>query len=81
MLLKFFSHIKMSVRNRNNLPNNLAQLQNLIKRNPDLYKEEFMQQWRHFQSNLDVFKLNPSTPSESVAETAMFIAQVTFLII
>ncbi|XP_047145437.1 protein SDA1 homolog [Hydra vulgaris] len=66
----------MSDRNRNNLPNNLAQLQNLIKRNPDLYKEEFIQQWRHFQSNLDVFKLNPSTPSESVAETAMFIAQV-----
>jgi len=66
----------MSSRNRNNLPNNLAQLQNLIKRDPDCYKEEFLQQWRHFQSNLEVFKLDPSQPSDAVSDVAMFIAQV-----
>ena len=30
----------MSDRNRNKLPNNLPQLQNLVKRDPDSYKEE-----------------------------------------
>ncbi|XP_057308985.1 protein SDA1 homolog isoform X2 [Hydractinia symbiolongicarpus] len=66
----------MSSRNRNNLPNNLAQLQNLIKRDPESYREEFLQQWRHFQSNLEIFKLDPSKPSEVVSDISMFIAQV-----
>jgi len=30
----------MSDRNRNKLPNNLPQLQNLVKRDPDSYREE-----------------------------------------
>ena len=30
----------MSNRNRNNIPNNLPQLQNLIKRDPESYREE-----------------------------------------
>ena len=66
----------MSSRNRNILPNNLAQLQNLIKRDPDSYREEFTQQWRHLESNLEIFKLNPSEPSETIAELVMFISQV-----
>ena len=66
----------MSTRNRNNLPNNLAQLQNLIKRDPESYKEEFSQQWRHFRSNLELFALDPSQPNEAVSDLVMFIAQV-----
>lgn len=66
----------MSTRNRNNLPTNLAQLQNLIKRDAESYQEEFAQQWRHFQSNLELFALDPSQPNESVADLTMFIAQV-----
>jgi len=66
----------MSSRNRNNLPNNLAQLQNLIKRDSDSYKEEFLQQWRHFLSNLEVFRLDPTKESVAIIETSMFIAQV-----
>jgi len=66
----------MSSRNRNNLPTNLAQLQNLIKRDAESYKEEFTQQWRHFQSNLELFALDPSQPNDSVADLTMFIAQV-----
>jgi len=31
---------------------NLPQLQNLIKRDPVSYKEEFLQQWDHYPSNL-----------------------------
>jgi len=66
----------MSSRNRNNLPNNLAQLQNLIKRDPESYTEEFSQQWRHFQSNLELFALDPSQPNEAVSDLVMFVAQV-----
>ena len=66
----------MSSRNRNNLPNNLAQLQNLIKRDPESYQEEFLQQWKHFQSNLEVFKLDPTIEAEAVDEVMKFIAQV-----
>lgn len=66
----------MSNRNRNNLPNNLAQLQNLIKRDPESYKEEFLQQWKHFQSNLEIFKLDPTREPESITEVINFIAQV-----
>lgn len=68
----------MSNRNRNNLPNNLAQLQNLIKRDPDSYTEEFLQQWKHFQSNLEIFKLDPSREAETIQEVLMFIAQVGY---
>ncbi|XP_066919116.1 protein SDA1 homolog isoform X2 [Clytia hemisphaerica] len=66
----------MSNRNRNNLPNNLAQLQNLIKRDPESYREEFLQQWKHFQSNLEIFKLDPTREAEAVEDVMKFIAQV-----
>ena len=46
-------------RQGNQLPNNLPQLQNLIKRDADSYKEEFHQQLRHFNSTLAVFELSP----------------------
>ena len=36
----------MSGRVSNQLPNNLPQLQNLIKRDPESYKDEFLQQFR-----------------------------------
>jgi len=49
----------MSRRQNNQLPNNLPQLQNLIKRDPESYKEEFQQQCRFFDSTLQVFELNP----------------------
>jgi len=37
----------------------LPQLQNLIKRDPMSYKEEFEMQWRHYQSELAIYKLRP----------------------
>ena len=46
-------------RQGNQLPNNLPQLQNLIKRDSESYKEEFQQQLRHFNSTLAVFELSP----------------------
>ena len=41
----------------------LPQLQNLIKRDPSAYKEEFHQQFTHFLTELEIFKLRPSNPS------------------
>lgn len=67
----------MSDRNRNKLPTNLPQLQNLIKRDPDSYREEFLQQFRHYESNLQIFKLDPSNANKTLGDLVMFISQVS----
>lgn len=64
------------VRHNNQLPNNLTQLQNLIKRDPESYKEEFHQQLAHFETTLEIFNLNPSQYNKKLDEQAMFLAQV-----
>ncbi|XP_030421027.1 protein SDA1 homolog [Gopherus evgoodei] len=66
----------MSGRNNNKLPSNLPQLQNLIKRDPPAYTEEFLQQYRHYQSNVEIFKLQPDKPRKELAELVIFLAQV-----
>ncbi|XP_072310860.1 protein SDA1 homolog [Eucyclogobius newberryi] len=66
----------MSGRHNNKLPNNLPQLQNLIKRDPQSYLDEFLQQYRHYQSNIQIFKLQPDKPNKELAELVMFLAQV-----
>ncbi|XP_077441696.1 protein SDA1 homolog isoform X2 [Vanacampus margaritifer] len=63
-------------RQNNKLPNNLPQLQNLIKRDPQSYVDEFLQQYRHYQSNVQIFKLQPNKPNKELAELVMFLAQV-----
>ncbi|XP_065821568.1 protein SDA1 homolog [Labrus bergylta] len=66
----------MSGRHNNKLPNNLPQLQNLIKRDPQSYVDEFLQQYRHYQSNVQIFKLQPDKPNKELADLVMFLAQV-----
>lgn len=66
----------MSGRNNNKLPTNLPQLQNLIKRDPKSYTEEFLQQYRHYQSNVEIFKHQPDKTNKDLAELVMFLAQV-----
>ncbi|XP_029644018.1 protein SDA1 homolog [Octopus sinensis] len=66
----------MSSRHHNQLPNNLPQLQNLIKRDPQSYCDEFLQQHQHFISTLEIFQLKPSQYSKSLDEMIMFLAQV-----
>ncbi|XP_012506427.1 PREDICTED: protein SDA1 homolog [Propithecus coquereli] len=66
----------MSGRNNNKLPSNLPQLQNLIKRDPPAYIEEFLQQYNHYKSNVEIFKLQPNKPSKELAELVMFMAQI-----
>ncbi|XP_028173493.1 protein SDA1 homolog [Ostrinia nubilalis] len=63
-------------RHNNQLPNNLTQLQNLIKRDPASYKEEFHQQLAHFDTTLEIFNLNPTQYNKKLDEQSMFLAQV-----
>ena len=48
--------LTMSKQESKPLSSNLPQLQNLIKRDPESYKEEFQQQLRHFQVRIIGFE-------------------------
>ncbi|KAK6459958.1 severe depolymerization of actin [Scheffersomyces coipomensis] len=43
------------------LPTNIILLQNLVRRDPDVYHDEFLQQYSHYQSLRDIFLMNPSS--------------------
>jgi hypothetical protein len=58
------------------LTSNLPQLQNLIKRDPVAYKEEFLQQWNHYDSIRQMFKINPEEQAQHFKEIVAFISQV-----
>lgn len=78
-LLPFFNVLNM-VKSRAGrgalLSSNLPQLQNLIKRDPIAYKEEFLQQWNHYKSILNIFQANPVEQSEQFQDMITFISQV-----
>ncbi|ODV90608.1 hypothetical protein CANCADRAFT_2339 [Tortispora caseinolytica NRRL Y-17796] len=62
------------------LPSNLALLQNLIKRDKDSYVEDFLQQYKHFESQREIFLLNPSDEySEDFNDLVNFLAHVSNL--
>jgi len=64
------------------LTSNLPQLQNLIKRDPTAYKEEFLQQWNHYDSIRQIFLTSPSEHAQHFRELVGFISQVLrFLIL
>ena len=54
----------------------LPQLQNLIKRDPGGYNDEFLQQHRHYLSELQIFRLDPSKKSTSFSELVTFVSHV-----
>ncbi|CAG8634185.1 11438_t:CDS:10, partial [Racocetra persica] len=60
------------------LPNNIPQLQNLIKRDPLSYKEDFLQQYRHYESQLTILQLKPDEEAEEFGNLVTFISQVCF---
>nr|CAG4643804.1 EOG090X030C [Lepidurus arcticus] len=64
------------VRHNNQLPYNLPQLQNVIKRDPVSYKDEFLQQYRHYQASKEIFELRPDQFNQSLDDLVMFLAQV-----
>ncbi|CAG8767337.1 15072_t:CDS:1, partial [Racocetra fulgida] len=57
------------------LPNNIPQLQNLIKRDPLSYKEDFLQQYRHYESQLTILQLKPDEEAEEFGNLVTFISQ------
>lgn len=61
------------------LASNLPQLQNLIKRDPPAYRDEFLQQWNHFQSIQRIWKTEPALVEgeQRFRELVSFIAQVS----
>ncbi|KAI8869957.1 SDA1-domain-containing protein [Ramicandelaber brevisporus] len=54
----------------------LPSLQNKIKRDSLSYRDEFLQQWKHYLELLEIFKLRPDDESSKFAEQLAFIAQV-----
>ncbi|KNC97444.1 uncharacterized protein SPPG_07365 [Spizellomyces punctatus DAOM BR117] len=58
------------------LASNLPQLQNLIKRDPPSYQDEFLQQWRHYESELAIFRLKPDSEAKEFGELITFISHV-----
>jgi protein SDA1 len=50
-----------------------AQLQNKIKRDPESYKDEFLLQKRHFETQLQIYQIKPQTDSTD------FELQINFL--
>lgn len=44
----------------------LPQLQNLMKRDPAAYLEEFLMQKKHFDSEIEIFRLKPTKDSEKI---------------
>ncbi|ENN73106.1 hypothetical protein YQE_10247, partial [Dendroctonus ponderosae] len=64
------------VRQNNQLAENLPQLQNLIKRDPASYKEEFLAQRQQLTNIMSVFQLAPEQSNKTINERVMFMAQV-----
>lgn len=48
------------------LPENIALLQNLVRRDPSAYKDEFLGQYQHYESLRDLFMVNPSANGEEM---------------
>ncbi|XP_023018799.2 SDA1 domain containing protein Mys45A [Leptinotarsa decemlineata] len=64
------------VGHNNQLEFNIPQLQNLIKRDPASYHEEFMSQFTHFLNTLEAFQLYPEQHNKTLDDLVMFMAQV-----
>lgn len=59
------------------LPTNIALLQNLVRRDPPSYKEEFLLQYQHYESIRDIYMNSPQTEnSEEFGDLVGFVAQV-----
>ncbi|OQR97518.1 SDA1 family protein [Thraustotheca clavata] len=54
----------------------LPQLQNMVKRDPAAYRDEFLMQFRHYQSELAIFRLQPSKESEHFGALVSFLSHV-----
>lgn len=64
----------MSPKNNNRLPLNLPHLQNCIKKDPNAYHEEFLIQYRHYESVLQILMFNTSYFDKEFESLVMFLA-------
>jgi len=55
----------------------LPHLQNAMKRDPESYIEEFFMQYRHFQSELRLYKLTPDMKNPKFANLVNFLGHVS----
>lgn len=55
----------------------LAQLQNLIKRDPEAYLDEFNSQHKNFTAELEILRLHPTADSESFRQLVTFLSHVS----
>ncbi|XP_063878037.1 protein SDA1 homolog [Scylla paramamosain] len=62
--------------NNNKLPSNLPQLQNLIKRDPASYREEFERQHSVYQALCVIFEQNPTVYNNDLHQVVTFLSQV-----
>ncbi|KAJ3105443.1 Protein SDA1 [Phlyctochytrium planicorne] len=60
------------------LASNLPQLQNLIRRDATSYKEEFLMQWRQWESGMKIFGFKPDEERLEFAELITFISHVSY---
>jgi len=60
---------------------NLPQLQNLIKRDPKAYREEFLQQWNHYNSLYQIIQTSHVEQASRFRELVSFISQVVSYIV
>ena len=60
----------------NKLSDNLPQLQNLIKRDPESYRDEFSEQMVLFSQAKLCFEYSPSEKNTKFCDLIMFLAQV-----
>ncbi|RXG62333.1 Protein SDA1-like protein [Armadillidium vulgare] len=68
--------MSFSQNNNNKLPSNLPQLQNLIKRDPESYHEEFCRQYAVYEATKAIFEQSPSLNNSSLHELVMFFSQI-----
>ena len=55
----------------------LSTLQDKIKRQPDMYKKEFLNQFAIFQKKLDEFKANPAKKDEQMDDYLKFLSHIS----
>uniref|UniRef100_A0A915JA83 Protein SDA1 n=1 Tax=Romanomermis culicivorax TaxID=13658 RepID=A0A915JA83_ROMCU len=60
----------------NSLEHNLAALQDLIKRDAASYRDEFLEQYRHYENTLKLFQLQPDLDSAHLIEVVSFLSHV-----
>ena len=56
----------------------LERLKSLMKKDPRSYKDDFEQQYRHYKSQLEIFKLKPKENGAQFGRIVRFIAAVSF---